>query len=419
MMSPLSALWIVLLLCCSAFFAACEAAYSSVNALRLKRSGESGDRLARLAYTIHERFDSAISAILIGNNAVSIAASSFATVVVVGIMGESGVWVVSIAMTLLVLFFAEITPKIIARQQRDGFVRVAARPLYALMWALKPLSAATNFLVDKLSARVFKNQAEDEPAITEEEFSAILDTVENEGVMDEDRTELLQSALSFDETTVQQIMRPRIDMVAVDIDDELDEIVREVLESGYSRIPVYEDKIDNIIGVLHVNHFLEEMVDTGTADIRAQLLQPLFLHMTMTLDAALKQFQKKHIHIAIVLDEYGGTLGMVTLEDLLEQLVGEIWDEGDDVVEECRELSEDVYECSGMMNTQEFFDFIDFYPADFDSEYVTLGGWAVEMLDAEPAEGKEFSYERLRVTVTKMEGLRVLRLRIEVGKAEE
>lgn len=417
-MSMTNILFVTLLLMCSAFFSAAETAYTSVNALRLRRAADSGERLAQVAYHVYERFEAAISAILIGNNLVNMAASSLGTVVFVALMGDAGAGVASVVMTVLVLVLGEITPKIIAKQLCDQIVRLAAWPLRVLMLALTPIAKCVLLLVDKISDALLPER-QDAPSITEEEFSAILDMVEDEGVIDEDRTDLLQSALMFDETTVQQVMTPRVDMVALDIDDPLDALLEETLDSGYSRIPIYEDTIDNIVGILHVNRFLGEMAENGRADVRDSLMEPLKLHKTLTLDAALRLMRRRRIHMAIVIDEYGGTLGAFTMEDLLEQLVGDIWDEGDDIEEECVEVGENQYLCSGTMDIQEFFDLIDYDPQDFECEYLTLGGWAVEMLDAQPEQGKSFQYDHLTVTVHKMDGVRVEQLLIQVEPERE
>lgn len=404
---------IVLMLLCSAFFSASETSFATVNQLRLKSASESGDKRAGRALYIRERFDTALSAILIGNNLANTAATSSATVVAITLMGPQGAGVASVAMTILLLLFGEISPKVVAKQRSFSLSRALSLPLQLIMFVLSPVGRAVSYLVDRITGALFKG-AKEEPTITEEEFAAILDTVEDEGAIDEERSELLQSALEFDDITVQQVMTPRIEMAAIDIEDSLEEIASLVTSTMFSRIPVYEDTVDNIIGILYSSHFLKSMALTGTADVRGMLLKPLYMHKTMKLDDALKKFQKSHMHAAIVVDEFGGTLGMVTMEDLLEQLVGEIWDESDDVVNECECLGEGRYKCSGMLSMHEFFDAIDYEIRDFSSEYTTLGGWAIEMLDAQPAEGKSFTYDRLHVTVLKMDGLRVDQLLVEL-----
>ena len=409
---------ILLLLGVSAYLSAGEFAYTSVNVRRMRRAAEEGDRKSALAVRIYDRFDDALSAILISNNFVSIGASSLATVVAIGLAGEKGAGVASILMTVLFLMFGDIAPKIIGKRHADSFARQSAYPLRAIMVAFLPLVKATVFVVERL-ARVLGAGDGSAPAMTEEELTAILETAEDEGVIDEERTDLVQSALEFDDLTIGQVLTPRIDMVAIDVEDSLDDILRVIIESQYSRIPVYEDTIDNVIGILHVNQYLRALDNKADADLRKMLMPPLVVHKTLKLDDALKLLQRARTHIAVVADEYGGTMGIITLEDLLEQLVGEIWDENDDIVEPCVEVGENEYECSGLMGLHDFFEEIDYDGKNFESEYTTLGGWAVEMLDARPEVGRSFDYDTLHVAVERMDGVRVDRLRVIVRPPDE
>ncbi len=409
---------ILLLLGVSAYLSAGEFAYTSVNARRMRRAAEEGDKQSALAVKIYDRFDDALSAILITNNFVSIGASSLATVVAIGIAGEMGAGVSSILMTVLFLMFGDIAPKIIGKRHADSFARQSAYPLRAIMLVFTPLVKASVFVVERL-ARAMGAGEKSGPPMTEEELTAILETAEDEGVIDEERTDLVHSALQFDDLTIGQVLTPRIDMVAIDIEDSLDDILRVIIESQYSRIPVYEDTIDNVIGILHVNQFLRALDKKTDIDLRKMLMPPLAVHKTLKLDDALKLLQRARTHIAVVADEYGGTMGIITLEDLLEQLVGEIWDENDDIVEPCVEVGENEYECSGLMGLHDFFDEIDYDGKNFESEYTTLGGWAVEMLDAQPEAGRSFDYDTLHVSVEKMDGVRVDRLRVTVDRPPE
>lgn len=409
---------ILLLILISAFFSADEIAFTSINARRMRRAAEDGDRRSALVMRIYDQFDDALSAILIGNNLVNIAASSVATVAAIAVAGEAGAGLASVIMTVVVVLFGEITPKILAKRNCDAFARQTAYPLRAVMLALRPAVKASLFFVERL-ARALGAGERLSPGMTEEELTAILETAEDEGVIDEDRTDLVQSALEFDDLTIAQVLTPRIDMVAIDVEDPLEDILRVIIESQYSRIPVYEDTIDNVIGILHVNLFLREMDKKAEIDLKKLLMPPLVVHKTLKLDDALKLLQRARTHIAVVADEYGGTMGIITLEDLLEQLVGEIWDENDDIVEPCVEVGENEYECSGLMGLHDFFDEIDYDGRNFESEYTTLGGWAVEMLDAQPEAGRSFDYDTLHVTVEKMDGVRVDKLRIAAGRPVE
>lgn len=409
---------ILALLGISAYLSAGEFAYTSVNARRMRRAAEEGDRQSALAVKIYDRFDDALSAILITNNFVSIGSSSLATVVALGIAGEKGAGIASVIMTVLFLMFGDIAPKIIGKRHADSFARRSAYPLRAIMLVFTPLVKASVFVVERM-ARALGVGDKSGPGMTEEELTAILETAEDEGVIDEERTDLVQSALKFDDLTIGQVLTPRIDMVAIDVSDSLDDILRVIIESQYSRIPVYEDTIDDVIGILNVNQFLRALDNKVDVDLRKMLMPPLVVHKTLKLDNALKLLQRSRTHIAVVADEYGGTMGIITLEDLLEQLVGEIWDENDDIVEPCVEVAENEYQCSGLMGLHDFFDEIDYDGKNFESEYTTLGGWAVEMLDARPEVGRSFDYDTLHVSVERMDGVRVDRLHVSVERPPE
>lgn len=420
-MSILQILAIVCLIAFSAFFSGSEIGYASVNELRLKHAAEKGkDRLARLAWKNYEHYDDALITILIGNNLVNIAASSVATVIAISLMGDDGAWLATVVMTLLIIIFGEIVPKIIAVQTSFNFTRLAAVPLKAFMIVTFPIV----WLIQKLLKYVDKLYSDRcdaaAPAITEDDLETIIDTVEDEGVIDEDRAELLQSALDFDGVLAYEIITPRVDMLTIDIEDSFDEVLRIANSSIYSRIPVYEDTVDNIIGILHLNHFYKEL-STGRRDfnIREILMPVNFVHKTMPLDDVLREMKKRQCHMVIVTDEYGGTMGCLTMEDVLEQLVGDIWDETDEVVEEFVQTGDDTYEVDGDMRIDDFFDSLDIDDRDFDDDNTTLGGWAIEMLGDYPKVGDSFEYRNLTLTVIKLKNRRVVRLGVKVWPVPE
>lgn len=407
-------LGILLLILISAFFSASEIAYTSVNRVRLKKAAQSGNKRAQLAHKILERYDSMLYTILIGNNLVNIGASSLATVIAISLLGDAGAGVASLVMTVLILLFGEILPKSYAREKADSFVQQVAYPLRGIMWVLRPVVKGIEWLIGKLS-RIWRKDGEALPTVTEEEFAAILETVEDEGVLDEDRSELLHSALAFDDITVQEILTPRMLLYAIEVQDSDEKVLERVLESRYSRLPVYEDTVDHIVGVLYVNTYLKERARTGHASVRELMREPQCIHKTMKLDDALTLLRQKHVHVAVVMDEFGGTLGIVTMEDILEELVGDIWDESDEPMEPIVRIDEDTFACAGWLPLHEFFDEMDLEDEHFDSEYTTLGGWATEMLDAMPAVGDSFTYKHLTLTVLEVEGARVERLSVDVG----
>ena len=424
---PAALLVILILLLFSAFFSASEIALNSANRIRLRHAAENGSRAAALTEKIIDNFKPALSAILIGNTLVNIAASSTATVAVmaliVRISGHENDGLASaistVVMTLVVLTFGEIVPKIVAKENADTFAPAVAFPVRVVMLLLYPLVWLVTLLVSAISRLWGKDHGEDAPTVTEEELSTIIETVEEEGVIDEDKSELLQSTLDFKDTTVAEILTPRIDLVSIDADDDFETIEQVADGSRFSRIPVYEDSIDHIIGILSLNHFYKAKLENDTFDIRPILLEPQVIHKTMRLPAALELMKKTHGHIAVVIDEFGGTLGIVTMEDILEELVGEIWDESDEIVLDIVPVGENTFEVSGDMNIEDFFDEIEFEDRDFESEYTTVGGWCVEMLDAEPEVGRGFDYKNLTVTVIEMDDFRVTKARVFVEPVPE
>ena len=434
---------ILLMVLLSAYFSASEISFNASNKMRLKKAAEGGSRSAALAYKISEDFTTALSAILIGNNLANIAASTAATVIAMNLllslntMNSDGMasLVSTVVMTLIILIFGEIVPKIIAKNNADAAVRLFAWPTRILTWILFPLVWLVMRLINLLSGLWGKDD-EDAPTVTEEELSSIIETVEEEGVIDEEKSELLQSAIDFRDTTVEEIMTPRIDMLAFDIADSPEEIEKLVDESRFSRLPVYEDSIDNIIGILYLNHYYKKVTDGDDGvpfDLRSILMKPSFIHKTMKLPAALSLLRERKTHLAIVVDEFGGTLGLVTMEDILEELVGDIWDESDEIVHPCVRTGENTYEVSGDMNIDDFFAEIEFEPREFECEYSTVGGWAIEMLDADPHVGDSFTYRdipleegeeedpedpatTLTVVVSAMDDMRVTKLTVLVTR---
>lgn len=417
----------------SAFFSGTEMSFNAASQVRLKKAADNGDFFAKLAYSINEKFTWALSTILIGNNLVNIAASSAATSLAILIftkaLGDAeaaqgvGATVATVVLTIIVLIFSEITPKILAKQHADKFVRIVALPIRILTILLFPLVGIVMLLVNLLRKLWGKDKQADEPTVTEEELVSIIDTVEEEGVIDENQSELLQSSIAFQDTIVEEIMTPRIDMTSIDISADQEKNLATIHSSIHSRIPVYEDSIDNIVGVLILNHFYRatvgETLSEADADIRKLMIPACFVHKTMKLPAAIEVLKEKETHIAIVIDEFGGTLGVVTMEDILEELVGDIWDESDTIINEITRTGDNTYEVLGEMAIYDFFDEIDFTPRNFECEYSTMAGWAIEALNATPHVGDHFSYENIYLVVTEMDDLCVTKLTALVNPVEE
>ena len=400
--------YILIILCLigSAFFSGTEIAYTSLNKLKLRQDGENPKGVARLVHYIYNHFDRALSTLLIGNNLVNIAATSLATVLAVRlaarmagqISDEEASTIVTVVMTVIILIVGEITPKMIARRCADAIARITAWPVLILMILLFPAVLVTTGFVN-LCSKLWIPKDGRKVTITEEELENILDTVEDEGIIDESETELLQSALEFSDMDAGDILTPRIDVVGFEVNDSQEEILRILNETQFSRYPIYERTIDHVVGILYVKHLLHELVDRKEVSLRELMLEPVFIPKSMKLDAIMNEFRNSQTHMAVVADEYGGISGIVTMEDVLEQLVGEIWDENDDIVNDWQELSPDRYEASGEMNLSEFFDHLDLDEDAVDTSCATLGGWATENIGAMPVPFDAFDYQNYTILV--------------------
>ena len=421
MNDALSYLSIALLLALSAFFSATEIAFASVNQVRLKSMQKQKKSLAvSLALKISENYDETLGAILVGNNLANTASSSIATLIVIGALGENYAWVATAVMTLLVLTFGEIIPKVVAKQNPELFAKTVSIPVYGLSVVLKPITMII-LLVIKLTSKLWKGSIVDADAVSEDDFENIIDIVEDEGVLDEEQCDLLQNALDFDDVLAYEIITPRVDMDAIDIRDPYEKNIEKLLETTYSRIPVFEDTPDNIIGILHMNRFYKSYVEDRKVGIRGLLLPVTFVHKTMPLPDVLEKMKEKKTHMVVVLDEYGGTMGILTMEDVLEQLVGEIWDETDDIEREFICVDDTHFEAVGDMRIDDFFDEfdIDIDDEEYDTDNTTVGGWVVSMLDGEAHEGDSFKFESLKITVGEVDGYRVERVYVEKLPEEE
>ena len=397
----------------SAFFSATEMALSSANPLRLASQAEDGSRAAARALALLGRFDDALSAILIGNNFVNIALSSLASVIAISALGERYAWVATAIVAVLVIIFGETVPKILAKRGANKLLPAVAPLLRGLTAVLKPLV----WVVVKcahLITGLFRGEAADGNAdAAVEELQSIIETAEDEDVIDEDQGELLRAALDFDEISVSEVMTARVDMTAIDIADSWEEIYEALREANHSRIPVYEDSIDNIVGVLLVNRFFKAMISRRRPNIRNMLIKPCFIYKSTKLPAVLEQLRAARQHLAVVTDEYGGVCGIVTMEDVLEEIVGDIWDESDEIDPEVTERPDGSYELDGDMSIGDFTELLGLDEESFETESATVGGWALEKFGGFPGEGQSVGWESWRVTALKVDGLRVGKVLIE------
>ncbi len=404
---------LVLCLMLAAFFASAEIAYNMTSDSRLLKKAEDGGVLYRLAYKIKSNYNFTITAILIGNNIVNNVLTVLATKLIidlfVGLSPNVAATITTLIVTVILLIFGELGPKSIAATRGEGIAKIYAAPLFIIMIVLSPVAWLANKLILIIGLVFKKNETS---SVTTDELSSIIETGEEEGGIGEERSELLQSAIDFNETSVKEIMVPRVDMVAIDIEDGVDAVLEASVLHNYSRIPVYENSIDNIIGILVVQKLYKKLIDTDKADIdlRSMLVQPYFIHMTVKLPDALDILREERTHIMVVLDEFGGTAGIVSMEDILEELVGDIWDEDEEAEHEILEISEDNYTVEGDMNIFDFFNAIELDVGDFESEYTTVGGWAIEMLDGFPEENASFDFMNITVTIKSIEDHRVTKL---------
>ena len=398
-------LLIAFLLLCSAFFSGTEIAYTSLSKLKMKRDIEDPTTIQKLVGFIYNHYDYALSTVLVGNNLVNIAATSVATVLAVNLAermngqlsDDAASSIVTILMTVLILIIGEITPKMIARRCNETFAKLAAWPLLVLMILFFPVVWLTTCIVNLFSL-LWKREGQ-EVTITEEEFENLLDTAEDEGVIDESETELLQSALEFTDLDAADILTPRIDVVGFELHDSMEHILEVINETQFSRFPVYERTIDHVVGILYVKHLLKELVEDKEVTLSDLLLEPVYIPRTMRLHDIMDQFRAHQSHMVIVADEYGGIMGIVTMEDVLEQLVGEIWDENDDIVSYWQQLGKHRWECSGDMNLTEFFDNLDMDDEELETDCTTVAGWAAENIGSMPVPFDAFDYRQFTILV--------------------
>lgn len=408
---------IPILILFSAFFSASEIAFASVSSVRLKSLSNERESVSRFfAVRIHENYQTILTSIVVGNTIVNIASSSVATVIVISLFGEKQAYLSSIIMTVLILIFGEVLPKVLAKALPDKFAVMVSIPLYIVSLVLRPLSFIFVIII-KFVSKLWEDNKTDIESVSEDDFENIIDIVEDEGVLDENSCDLLQNALDFDDVCAYEIITPRVDMEAIDIHDPYQINLKKIFSSNYSRLPVYEDTPDNIIGILHVNHFLKELSQNDKISIRDLLLPVIFVHKTMTLTDVLEKMKETKCHMIVVLDEYGGTMGIVTMEDVLEQLVGEIFDENDDYEPEFICLDDNHFEAIGEMRIEDFFDEFDIdieEDEDIDNDNITLGGFVTTMLEGDTEQGNCFVYENLLFKVLEANEKRVERVSVKI-----
>lgn len=397
---------IVILVMCSAYFSATETAFTSLNTIRMKTWAENGDKRAARALAVGEDYDKLLSSILIGNNIVNITATTISTLLFTKIFVTYGATISTVVITIVVLIFGEISPKSVAKEFPERFAMFSAPILRVIILVLTPL----NFLFSmwkKLLSKIFKPSGDD--GITEEELMGIVDQAESEGGLDAHEGDLIRASIEFNELDVSDILTPRVDLVAVDEESTMQEVGALFVENGYSRLPVYHETIDNIIGVIHQKDFYKARV--RGEDRLAMIKSPVVYTTPNTkIFKLLRILQMNKVHMAVVVDEYGGTEGIVTLEDILEELVGEIWDEHDEVTEFLRKQPDGSYNIDC---TTDLDDMYDLFEIKGECEASTVSGWVLEQIDRIPKQGDHFIAEGLEVTVTAVDNRRVMEINVK------
>ncbi|WAA08792.1 hemolysin family protein [Fervidibacillus albus] len=404
-------LFLIVLIFLSAFFSSAETAFSSVNKIRLRNYVNEGRKGSKKALYIAESFDRALSTILIGNNLVNIAATSISTALVTSFFGASyGLLISTFGMTVVILIFGEILPKSMAKEYAEPYALKISGILLILIQLLKPF----NFLFEKLKlfvTKTFSKGKQSVPSVTEEEIKVLVDISEEEGVIDKGERELIHRSLDFNDIRAGEILTHRLDIVAVEVNQPIEEIKQLLLNERFSRIPVYEENIDNIIGFLSEREFFAELIKNHQVDIRQLLRKPLFVVKSMKIATLLPELQRTKSHMAIVLDEFGGTAGLITMEDILEELVGEIWDEHDEKTNSMVKISDRVYEFDAQFHLDDFADILDVKIPK--SNYYNIGGWIFEQMEHIPKQGEVFYYENLKITLLEVVNHRLLKVRVE------
>ncbi len=408
---------LIVLVLLSAFFSSAETAFTTVSRVRLHTLEANGVKWAKRAGKMIDNYDKLITTILIGNNIVNIVASSLATIFFVAVLtsldSSKAVTVSTVVMTLAVLIFGEITPKTLAKEHPEGMVHAFCNIIWLLEIVFFPLTWIFSQW-KKLLLKIFKFKKS--PGITEDELLTYVETAHSEGGIDEHESELIRSAIEFEDLDVGDIMVHRVGVVAIPEDAEMDEVARLFRENGYSRMPVYSGTIDTVIGIVHEKDFLLAYLD-GASDFRKCIQNTVCLSANMKISAALRMMQKSKIHMAIVVDEYGGTSGIITMEDILEELVGEIYDEHDEIEEFIKKTGENVFVVNGNAPLLDAFEFIGLDIRE-EFESASVGGWVTEQMEKIPVAGESFDYDRMHIVVTRSTPKRVAEVQITVAEKD-
>ena len=404
---------VVVMMIFSALFSSTETAYSSVNKLRLKNYASQGNKKAARALKLANKFDDVLTAVLIGNNIVNIATSSVSTVIFINIIGSNGAAVSTVVVTILVLIFCEVLPKSYAKRNAEKLALMFAAPLAFLVVLFKPFVVMLNGLSSLIS-----KGGDESPSVTEDELKYMIDEIEEQGVIEEQESELVKSALEFDEITVNEILIPRVKIVGVEIGMSLEEIQELFITEMYSRLPVYEKSLDDIVGMITNKAFFKMLIDGGT-DIRDIIQDVTHIADTKLISETMRDMQRSKVHLAVVTDQYGGTKGIVTLEDIIEELVGDIYDEADEIISLIRTISPDKYEVDGDMSISRLLEQLDLDDDLIQTDYTTVGGWVTDVMERIPESGEMAETGIFRITASAVNEQTVEKIILEILRDQD
>lgn len=398
---------IIIMMIFSALFSSTEMAYSSLNKLRLKNYESQGNKKASIALKLANKFDDVLTAVLIGNNIVNIAISSISTLLFVDIFGESGAGISTVVITVLVLIFGEVLPKSYAKKNSEKLALLFAKVLSVFVIFFKPAI----WLLNKLSSLVVSG--EESPSVTEDELKYMIDEIEEQGIIEEQESELVKSALEFDEISVDEILIPRVKVTGIDINTSIDEIKQIFITEMYSRLPVYEKNLDNIIGIITNKTFFKMLVEGGN-DIRTIIQEVPHIADCKLISEAMLDMQRSKVHLAVVIDQYGGTKGIVTLEDIIEELVGEIYDEEDEVIAKITQISPDKFEIAGDMNVNDMLKQLDIDENLVHTKYNSVAGWMIELMERIPEKNEFVETKSFKLTASEVDEQTIEKIILEI-----
>lgn len=405
-----------ILLVLSASFSASETALTAANKIRLKNQAEEGDKNAEGALKVISKYDSALSALLISNNVVNILSSSLATALCLELFGSNGVGIATAATTVLIIIFGEVLPKSFANDNSEKLMKLVQKPLQVIILILTPVIKVLEFLKKVLSGIMKKDNT---PSVTERELMSIIDEIEGEGVLQQDEAELVQSAIEFNDISAGEVLTPRVDICAFDRNRTKQEILNLFLENNFSRMPVFENSIDKIVGFVNQKDFFAAMLQNEEFPIESVMKPCLYVPPRKKIIDIMHTLQKNKMHMAVVTDEYGGTLGILTLEDILEQLVGDIWDEHDEETQFITQIDDLNYEVLGEISMNDLYEQILDTKSHNIKGYLTLSGYLMDKLNRIPQNGDAFEDAYIHYTVTKVDDNRIKLVNVRVLQPED